>query len=112
MGRLKHLLVIEDGKLIENSLHPSERARGEHLSALILGGVLGDDIADQAPSIMQEADQEALQADYPSGYGASMPRPEDYVDPLRDWLATEGIDVFTEDLALPLQSTRAEAVVP
>lgn len=110
MSRLKHLMIIEDGQLQENSLHSSDRARAERLIALLLDGELGDDLAEKAPGIMRDADAEALQADYPEGVSTSLPRAEDYIAALKEWLATEGCDVFVEDLALPVQSTAREVI--
>lgn len=110
MSRLKHLMVIENDDLLENSLHSSDRARAERLIALILDGDLGDDLAETAPGIMRDADVEALQADTPEGVSASLPRPEDYVDALREWLSTEGCQVFTEDLALPVLNSIKEVI--
>lgn len=101
MAGIKHLMIIEDSEVRENSLHQSERARAERLIELIRDGSLGDDLAEQVAAVLQAADEEALAADYPEAVSPSLPRPEDYVDTLREWLASEGSDVFIETLSLP-----------
>ncbi|ROR76006.1 hypothetical protein SAMN06295974_3848 [Plantibacter flavus] len=104
---MKHLMLIEDGSSLENSLHLSDRTRAARLIDLLRSGDLGDSVASDANEALIEADLEAAAADYPEGVSAQHPRPEDYVDTLRDVLSDRGIDMYLDDLDAPTEVSTA-----
>lgn len=107
---LKHLMIIEDGEPQENSLHLSDRARAEALIEWAKDFCYGDQ-KEELAEVMQEVDEEAAQADYPPGVSApSSPKPEDYVDAVRDFLSNNcDVDTYLDDLAAP-EGASAEVV--
>ena len=96
---LHHLMVIDDGEVQDNALFTTSRARAEHLIESIKNGSLGD--SEEFQDLIDEQDEEAMQADYPEGTSPSLPEPEDRVDGIRDWLSEKGVDIYLESLSVP-----------
>lgn len=107
----KHLLVISDGELLESSLHHTERERAERVIQLINDDEIGDgELSNDVDEVMEEAETDAYQADYPEGAAPpSRLNPEDYLDALREFLSSRGIDLYLDELSVPETAT-AEAV--
>lgn len=105
----KHLMIIEDGEALENSLHLTSRGRAERLIELIKSDEIGDgELSTEAEEVMQEVDEDAAQADYPEGVSTpSRLTPEDYVDALRDFLSSRDIDVYLDELGVPEDTAEA-----
>lgn len=100
----KHLLIIEDGELLENSFHLTETARAEALIEWAKDFSDGDHEGDLAEA-MQEADEEAAQADYPEGVVPRALTARDYVDAVKEYLSNNrDVDVYLEDVFVPAQS--------
>jgi hypothetical protein len=98
----KHLMIIEDGESVENSLHLTDTARAERLIELIKNNDIGGgELSDEAEEAMREADEEAAQADYPAGVSPTSLAPEDYVDVLQDLLSNNDLDVYLDELEIP-----------
>lgn len=97
--KLQHLMLIEDGETLVNELFRTRRERAEYLIDSIKNGAYGDD--ESFAELLQEQDEEALQADYPEGQSARLPEPEDRMDGLKEWLCEHGVDMFFEELELP-----------
>lgn len=99
---LQHLFVAEDGERHENELFFTQRDLAEHLIAAIKNDEYGD--LDEVEALFQKQDEEALAADYPEGESPRLPDPEDRIDGIRDWLATHGVDVYTDELYAPVRN--------
>lgn len=88
----KHLMIIDDGESVENSLHLTDRARAEHLIELLEADEIGvGGFADRAVDIMAEIDAATN----------ALVMAEDYVDALRDLLSDNGYDLYLDDLDRP-----------
>lgn len=102
MSTYKHLLVISDGEILENSLYATDRARAERVIQLIQDDEIGDGgLSDEVDEVMQEAETDAVQADYPEGVAPpSRLNPEDYLDALKDFLSERDIDLYLDELTV------------
>ncbi len=96
---LKQFILISDGELLENTIHLTEHDRAEALIASINAGNIGD--ADEFKELIREQNEEAMAAEYPEGVSPSVPEPIDRVYGLKDWLASQGYDLYLEDVVLP-----------
>ncbi|MCI4659622.1 hypothetical protein [Cryobacterium zhongshanensis] len=97
----KHLLIIADAELLENTLHTSVRTRAERLIVLLSDGTITKEISDEVVEAMREADLEAAQADYPEGTRIHPLDAEDYLDTIRDVLANNDIEIYLDELETP-----------
>ena len=93
----KHLLIIADGEIQENSLHLANADRTAHLHEW----VATSEWKDETHAAMREADIDAAQADYPEGCFPHPMDSEDYIDTIRDVLADCEVDVYLGDVAVP-----------
>ena len=110
----KHLLIIDDGAVIENRLFQTSAERAEVFVTMAKDGEIGSLDGSRVTEAIDEADEEAGTGDYDEGVHPRTPVPEDYVDMLRELLADHGFDVYFDDLLAPddiIASDTAEPAV-
>jgi hypothetical protein len=99
----KHLLIISDGEIHENSLYLTDRGRAESLLEWVKNPdqTISDEARRDVENAMHEAELDAAEADSTQG---SFPNPrnaEKYVGIIRETLMNCDIDVYFDDVALP-----------
>lgn len=96
----KHLMIIEDGESLENSLHLSDHDRSLRLIAIVEGDEIGD-------GSISEVIEDELDGDEPPA------DPEEYADLLHELLPENGFDIHLDDLEAPTgQSDDADRSTP
>lgn len=103
----KHLLIIADGEIIENSLFQTSAERAAAFVAVAKDRKIRSFDGRLASEAIETADEAAAIADRDKGRESRTPVPEDHVDMLRDLLADNGIDVYLDDLLAPLRTKQA-----
>lgn len=98
---LHSLVLLYDGETQESMLFRSEADRAQYLYEALEKGEYGDE---GFAELVQEQDEEAMQADYPEGVSPSLPRPIDRIDGIKEWLECEGFDLYLETLRPTVRS--------
>lgn len=86
----KHLMIVEDGENVENSLHLTDHDRALRLIAIVEGDEIGE-------GSISEVIEDELDGDEPPA------DPEEYFALLRELLSENGIDVHLDDLEAPAE---------
>ncbi|MFF2053843.1 hypothetical protein ACFVU2_19720 [Leifsonia sp. NPDC058194] len=86
----KHMMIVEDGENVENSLHLTEHDRALRLIAIVEGDEIGD-------GYISEVIEDGLDGEEPPA------DPEEYFALLRELLSENGIDVHLDDLEAPAE---------